>query len=53
MVSIFWDRQGVIIIDYLEQGRTINNAYYGGKLRLRQEITKKSRGNPSLTTIFS
>ena len=41
MVSIFWDSQGVIIIDYLEKGRTINNAYYSGKLRLRQEITKR------------
>ena len=41
MVSIFWDSQGVIIIDYLEQGRTIKNAYYSGKLRLRQEITKR------------
>ena len=30
MVSIFWDSQGVIMIEYLEQGRTIHNA---GKLR--------------------
>ena len=25
MASIFWVSQGVIIIDYLEQGRTIND----------------------------
>ena len=38
MVSILLDSQGVIMIDYLEQGRTINSAYYAGKLRqLRQE----------------
>ena len=24
MTSIFWDSQGVTMIDYLEQGRTIN-----------------------------
>ena len=24
MASIFWDSQGVIMIDYIEQGRTIN-----------------------------
>ena len=40
MASIFLDSQGVIMIDYLEQGRMINSAYYAGKLRwLRQEIT--------------
>ena len=33
MASIFQDSQGVIIIDYLEQGRTINGAYYAGELR--------------------
>ena len=45
MVSIFWDSQGMILIDFLEQGRTINGAYYGGELRrLRQEIARKRRG---------
>ena len=33
------------MIDYLEQGRTINGANYAGKLRqLSQEITRKRRG---------
>ena len=27
MASIFWDSQAVIMINYLEQGRTINGAY--------------------------
>ena len=32
----------MITIDYLEQGRTINSAYYAGEFRqLRQEITRK------------
>ena len=45
MVSIFLGIQGVIMIDYLEQGRTINGAYYAGKLRrLLQEITRKRQG---------
>ena len=45
MASIFWDSQGVIMIDYLEQGRTINGAYYAAELRhLRQEIARKRRG---------
>ena len=39
MTSIFWDSQEVIMIDYLEHGRTINRAYYmyaGSVRRLRQ-----------------
>ena len=43
MTSIFWDSQVVIMIDYLEQGRTINSAYYAGELRLvnRQKEARK------------
>ena len=42
MVSNFWDSPGVIMTDYLEQGRTINGTYYAGKLRrLHQEIARK------------
>ena len=33
------------MIDFLEQGRTINGAYYAAELRrLRQEIARKRRG---------
>ena len=46
MASIFWDCQGVIMIAYFKQGRTINGAYYAGKLRwLRQEIAKRGEEN--------
>ena len=42
MVSIFLESQGLIMVDYLEQGHTINGAYYAGELRwLRQEISRK------------
>ena len=45
MASIVWNSQGVIMIDYLEPGRTINNTYYSGELRwLRQKIARKRRG---------
>ena len=38
MASIFWDNQGVIMVDYLEEGRMINGAYimqknWGGCIR--------------------
>ena len=42
--SIFWDSQGFIMVDYLEEGRTINDAYHAEKLRrLRQQIVKKNK----------
>ena len=45
MASIFWDSQGMIMIDYLEQDCRINSAYYTGELRqLHQETTRKRRG---------
>ena len=45
MASIFWDCQGVILIDYLEQSRTMNGAYYADDLRrLRQGIVRKRGG---------
>ena len=45
MASIFWDSQGVIMIDYLEQGHTISSAYYVGELRqLHKEISGKRYG---------
>ena len=33
MVSFFWDSQGVIMVDHLEDGRTTNDAYYAEELR--------------------
>ena len=38
MTSNFWDSQGVIMIDYLEQGRMINGAYNAGGLRRLHQI---------------
>ena len=50
MTSIFWDSQGVIIIDYLEQVRTINSimkATCGGFTRKSQE-----RGEENWLEVF-
>ena len=39
MISVFWDNQEVIMVDYLEEGGTINGVYYAEELRrLCQEI---------------
>jgi len=42
LASVFWDAQGMIYIDYLEKGKSINSAYYSELLvRLKDEIAKK------------
>ena len=42
MASVFWDAQGIIFIDYLQKGQTINSDYYIALLdRLKDEIVKK------------
>ncbi|KAL7729269.1 hypothetical protein ACLKA6_009721 [Drosophila palustris] len=40
--SWFWDAHGIIFIDYLQKGQTINSDYYMALLeRLKDEIAKK------------
>mgnify|MGYP003416975832 FL=1 len=42
LASVFWDTHGIIFIDYLKKGKTINNDYYVALLeRLKDEIAKK------------
>ena len=42
MASVFWDARGIIFIDYLQKGRTINGEYYANLLqRLDDEIKEK------------
>ncbi|XP_018346987.1 PREDICTED: histone-lysine N-methyltransferase SETMAR-like, partial [Trachymyrmex septentrionalis] len=42
MASVFWDARGIIFIDYLQKGRTINGEYYANLLqRLGDEIKEK------------
>lgn len=45
MASVFWDSKGVIFVDYLPKGETINSGYYCNLLRkLREEIKEKRPG---------
>ena len=45
MASIFWDSEGGNMVNYLQEGHTINGAYYAEELRqLHPEIVKKRRG---------
>ena len=42
MGSVYWDTHGILFIDYLEKGKTINSDHYMALLnRLNAEIKKK------------
>ena len=43
MATVFWDSQGIILIDYLGKGKTITRTYYASLLaRLKAELQKKT-----------
>lgn len=53
MASIFWDCEGVIMVDYLEHGWTITGEYYSQLLiRLREAIKQKRHGKLSKGVIM-
>jgi len=41
--SIFWDQNGIILIDYLPNGQTINAEYYSSLLVQLKDILKEKR----------
>jgi histone-lysine N-methyltransferase SETMAR len=45
MASVFWDCDGLLLIDYLPKGETINKEYYANLMpQLRDAIVQKRRG---------
>jgi len=45
LASIFWDQNGILIIDYLPKGQTINAEYYSTLLvQLKGILKEKRRG---------
>lgn len=46
MITVFWDCEGIILVDYLPKGTTINAEYYSDLLSgpLRQALTKYRPG---------
>ena len=44
MASVFWDSEGVLMIDYLQKGQTITGEYYASELcQLKEVIKEKCR----------
>ena len=43
LASIFWDQDGILLIDYLPKGQTINAEYYSSLLVHLKDILKEKR----------
>jgi hypothetical protein len=43
MASVFWDAEGILLIDYLEKGKTITGEYYSNLLTKLVEKIRKER----------
>jgi len=43
LASIFWDQDGILLIDYLPKGQTINAEYYSSLLVQMKDILKEKR----------
>jgi len=53
MCAVFWDRQGVLLVEFLAQGTTITSAVYCETLKkLRHAIQNKRRGMLSATILL-
>ena len=50
MCTVFWDRNGVILLDFLEPGQTINSDCY--MMRLTKPKAQTSRVRPEKKTTF-
>ena len=53
LVLIFWDQNGILLIDYLSEGQTINAEYYSSLLvQLKDILKEKRRGKVTNEVLF-
>ncbi|UYV79086.1 hypothetical protein LAZ67_17001076 [Cordylochernes scorpioides] len=53
MVSVFWDSEGVLLLDFLNKGQTITGNYYANLVKqLREAIKEKRRGMLSRKIVY-
>jgi len=53
LASIFWDQDGILFIDYLPKGQTINADYYSSLLvQLKEILKEKHRGKVTKGVLF-
>ena len=47
MATVFWDCEGILLVDFKEEGTTVNGSYYASLIiKLRGTIKKGSRKYP-------
>jgi len=53
LASIFWDQDGILLIDYLPKGRTINAEYYSSLLvQIKDILKEKCSGKVTKVVLF-
>ena len=53
LTSIFWDQDGIFLIDYFQKGQTINANYYSSLLvQLKDILKEKRRGKVTKEVLF-
>ena len=53
MATVFWDSEGVVLVDFLEGKKTVAGAYYIEVLRkLRAKLAKKRSGKLHREILF-
>jgi len=53
LASIFWDQDGILLIDYLPKGQTINAVYYSSLLvQLKDNLKGKRHGKVTKGVLF-
>ncbi|UYV65028.1 hypothetical protein LAZ67_3002864 [Cordylochernes scorpioides] len=53
MVSVFWDSEGVLLLDFLNKGQTITGNYYANFVKqIRKAIKEKRRGKLSRKIVY-
>jgi len=53
LTSIFWDQDGILLIDYLPKGQSINAEYYSSLLvQLKDILKEKRRGKVTTGVLF-
>jgi len=52
LTSIFWDQDGILLIDYLPKGQTINAEYYSSLLLQLKDILKEERHGKFSKVVF-
>jgi len=52
LASIFWDQDGIVLIDYLRKGQTINVEYCSSLLVQLKDILKEKRHGKVTKVVF-